>query len=213
MNRRAFLLAALVSIVLGIAACSGDDEGGSATSSTADPSTTTSTARADTTSTTPVTEPPGTDTAAVQPILQSLIDRYDTAVAAILADPRVASNREYEAVVSYLRLFTPGSSFTEGALAFWTREGESGRFYRPGPRGQLTQSTVMALTSSSADEVTFRICALNSIEITDASGAVIESQGGQSAASVVAVRVGGTWLLRDLTQASATGCPEPGPGA
>ncbi len=213
MNRRAFVFVAFVSIILGLAACSGDDGGGSATSSTRDSSTTTSTAPSDTTSTTPVTEPPGTDTAAVQPVVQSLINRYDTAVAAILVDPRVASDSEHAAVVSYLQLFTPGSTFTEGALAFWTREGESGRFYRAGPRGRLTQSTVMAVTSSSADEVTFTICALNSIEITDASGTVIESQGGQTAASVVAVRVDGTWLLRDLTQASATGCPEPGPGA
>ncbi len=209
MNRRALLLAAFVAIILGLAACSGDDGAGSASAS----STTTSTAPADTTSTTPVTEPPGTDTAAVQPIVQSLIERYDTAVAAILADPRVASDSEHAAVVSYLQLFTPGSSFTEGALAFWTREGESGRFYRAGPRGRLTQSTVMAVTSSSADEVTFTICALNSIEITDASGTVIESQGAQTAASVVALRVDGTWLLRDLTQASTTGCPEPGPSA
>lgn len=213
MNRRAFLLAALVSITLGLAACSDDDGTGSATSSTADSSSTTSTFPADTTSTTPATEPPGTDTAAVQPILQSLINRYDTAVAAILADPRVASDSEHETVVAYLGLFTPGSTFTDGALAFWVREGESGRFYRAGPRGQLTQSTVVDVASSSADELTFTICALNSIEITNASGAVIESQGGQRAASVVAVRVGGTWLLRDLTQASATGCPEPEPGA
>lgn len=212
MKRRVFLFTALVSIVLGLAACSGDDGVGSATSSTRN-STTTTTTPSDTTSTTPVTEPPGTDTAAVQPIVQSLIDRYDMAVAAILADPRVASDSKHPAVVSYLQLFTPGSTFTEGALAFWTREGESGRFYRAGPRGRLTQSTVMAVMSSSADELTFMICALNSIEITGASGAVIESQGGQTAASVVAVRVGGTWLLRDLTQASATECPEPEPGA
>ena len=147
MNRRAFLLAALVSIVVGLAACSGDDGGGSASSSTRDSSTTTSTTLSDTTSTTSVTEPPGTDTAAVQPIVQSLIDRYDSAVAAILADPRVAADSEHAAVVSYLQLFTPGSTFTEGALAFWTREGESGRFYRAGPRGRLTQSTVMVLAA------------------------------------------------------------------
>jgi hypothetical protein len=54
---------------------------------------------------------------------------------------------------------------------------------------------------------------VNSIEVVDASGAVIESQGGQTAASAVAVRVDGMWLLRDLTQTSATGCPNPGPGA
>lgn len=208
MNHRNFLLGAMVSIVVvALAACSGDDRRGATTSST-----TTSTGPSTTlTSATPPTEPPGTDTAAVKPILQSLIDRYDKAVAAILVDPRVAANSDHEAVVSYLRLFTPGSVFAEGAVRAWTREGERGRFYRAGPRGQLTQSTLMALTSSSANEVTFTICAVNSIEITDADGTVIEAQGGQTAASVVAVRVGGAWLLRDLTQASTTDCPRPAP--
>lgn len=209
MNRRNLLLGAVVSLVVVLAACSGNDRGGGTTSST---TTTSSTAPSDSTSTTPATEPPGTDPAAVTPILQSLVDRYDKAVAAILADPRVAANSDHEAVVSYLRLFTPGSAFAEGALRSWTREGERGRFYRAGPRGQLTRSTVMAVTSSSANEVTLTICALNSIEITDAAGAVIEAQGGQTAASVVAVRAEGTWLLRDLTQASTTSCPRPGPG-
>lgn len=213
MNRRSFLLGGVLSIVLSLAACSSDNRGGGTTSSTTKSTRTSSTATSDSTSTTAATEPPGTSQAAVAPILQALIDRYDKAVAAILVDPRVAANREHEAVASYLRLFTPESTFADGALGFWTREGASGRFYRAGPRGQLTKSTVMALTSSSTDEVTFKICALNSIEITDAAGAVIESQGGQTAASVVAVRIGGTWLLRDLTQAPATGCPQPGPGA
>jgi hypothetical protein len=213
MNRRILLLlGAVVSIVVVLAGCSGNDRGGSTTSSTTNSTTTSSTAPSGSTSTTRATEPPGTDPAAVTPILQSLVDRYDKAVAAILADPRVAANSDHEAVVAYLGLFTPGSAFAEGALRSWTSEGERGRFYRAGPRGQLTQSTVMAVTSSSANEVTFTICALNSIEITDASGTAIESQGGQTAASVVAVRVDGTWLLRDLTQASTTGCPRPGPG-
>lgn len=212
MNRRNLVLVTIVLTAVVLAACSGNDRGGSTTSSTRN-TTTSSTARSGSTSTTPATEPAGTDQAAVKPILQSLVDRYDTAVAAILADPRVAANRQHEAVVSYLRLFTPGSAFAEGALRSWTREGERGRFYRAGPRGRLTQSTVMAVTSSSANEVTFMICAVNSIEITDAAGTVIESQGGQTAASVVAVRVGGAWLLRDLTQASSAGCPKPGPGA
>jgi hypothetical protein len=213
MNRRNLVVGTIVLAAVVLAACSGNDRGGGRTTSTTNSTATTSTARSNSSSTTLVTEPPGTDQAAVKPILQSLVDRYDTAVAAILADPRVAANSDHEAVVSYLRLFTPGSTFAEGALRSWTGEGERGRFYRAGPRGRLTQSTVMAVTSSSANEVTFMICAVNSIEITDAAGAVIESQGGQTAASVVAVRVGGTWLLRDLTQASAAGCPKPGPGA
>lgn len=208
MSRQRMIVGALVSIALGLAACSGDD-GNGASPSTTSGATTSTTARS-TTSTSSTTQPPGTETAVVTPVLQSLIGRYDTAVAAILADPRVAADRERDIVRAYLALFTANSSFADGALRNWVREGENGRFYRPGPRGQLTQSTVTGVTDASADEATFTICAQNSIEITDSSGTVLESQGGQTAASIVAVRVEGAWLLRDLTAASTAGCPPPG---
>ena len=209
MSRQRAFIVALVAIAIVLAACSGDDGGGSASSSTTSRATT-STTDGSTTSTSSTTEPPGTETAAVTPVLQSLIGRYDAAVAAILTDPRVASDRENEAVLAYLALFTANSPFADGALRNWVREGENGRFYRPGPRGQLTQSTVTGVADASADEATFTICAQNSIEITDSSGTVLESQGGQTAASVVAVRVAGAWLLRDLTAASAASCPQRG---
>ena len=208
MSRQRMIVGALVSIALGLAACSGDD-GNGASPSTTSGATTSTTARS-TTSTSSTTQPPGTDTAAVAPVLQLLIGRYDAAVAAILADPRVAADRENDVVRAYLALFTANSSFADGALRNWVREGENGRFYRPGPRGQLTQSTVTGVTDASTDEATFTICAQNSIEITDSSGTVLESQGGQTAASIVAVRVEGSWLLRDLTAASTASCPPPG---
>jgi len=212
MSRRAALFAAGLTVLMA-AGCSG---GGNQTSSPAPSPTTirsssTTTEASDPSATTAVgpSEPDGTDEPAVTPVLQLLMDRYDAAVAAILADPRVASDSESPTVTAYLALFADGD-FGEGALTSWAREGQNGRFYRPGPRGELTDSTVVDLTSTAADEVTFRICAVNSIEITDASGAVIESQGGQTAATVVAVRVDGAWKLRDLTEASTAGCPEAG---
>ena len=208
MSRQRMIVGALVSIALGLAACSGDD-GNGASPSTTSRATTSTTARS-TTSTSSTTQPPGTETTAVTPVLQSLIGRYDAAVAAILADPRVAADQERDVVRAYLALFTANSSFADGALRNWVREGENGRFYRPGPRGQLTQSTVTGVTDASEDEATFTICAQNSIEITDSSGTVLESQGGQTAASIVAVRVEGSWLLRDLTAASTASCPPPG---
>lgn len=207
MNRRGLLLGALVSIVVGLAACSGDDGDAGTTSSTAD-STPTSRASSGSTSTTPVTEPPGTDQAAVEPVLESLIDRYDTTVAAILADPRVAADRGHEAVTAYLGLFTPESTFPQTALQFWADEGGQGRFYRPGPRGQMYESTVQSLRADSPDQVTFLVCSLKSVVIVDGSGNELSAEGGQTAGSVVAVRVDGRWLLRDLTRTSATDCPD-----
>jgi hypothetical protein len=203
------VLGLLLVVALAVGACSGgDDDDASPTTTRAGSGSTTTTTEA--TTSTSTTQPPATDTAAVTPVLQDLMGRYDDAVAAILADPRVASNRESPEVTAYLALFTDGSSFADGALTNWAREGEAGRFYRPGPAGKLTSSTVMSVTPDSGDEATFAVCAQNSIEITDADGNVLESQGGQTAASVVALRVDGTWLLRDLTQASASECPPQG---
>lgn len=199
----------VLAVVLAVGACSSgnDDDASPTTTSATGRSTTTTT---ESTTSTSSTQPPATDTAAVTAVLQDLMGRYDAAVAAILADPRVASDRTSPEVTAYLALFTDDSSFADGALANWAREAEAGRFYRPGPAGKLTSSTVMSVTPASGDEATFTICARNSIEITDAGGNVLESQGGQTAASVVALRVDGTWLLRDLTEASASECPSPG---
>lgn len=205
--KRRLIVGVIVSIVVALAACSRDGRPESTTPSTTAPTTTSSTAPL--TPTTPVTEPPATDTAAVTPILQSLVDRYDTAVAAILADPRVASNSEHEAVAAYLRLFTPGNDFSKTALQFWADEGKQGHFYRPGTLGQMYKSTVQSIQADSPEQVTFAVCSLKSILIVDEAGAEISAEGGQSAGSIVAVRVDGTWLLRDLSRTPPTNCPDP----
>lgn len=205
--------AVLFAAVLALGACSGDDaDAGSTTTTTSEPRetpSTTSTTRANGAATS-TTQPPATDTEAAATVLQDLISRYDTAVAAILADPRVAADPASPEVQSYLSLFSENSAFADGALANWANEGEAGRFYRPGPRGQLTSSTVIGLTPAGDDEATFKICAENSMEITDAAGNVVESFGGQTAASVVTVRIDGIWRIRDLTQAPAADCPKRG---
>ena len=144
------------------------------------------------------------------PTIEDLIDRYNGAVAAILTDPGVAADPGHPLTAAYLALFPSGSTFAEGALQFWANEGALGRRYRPGPRGQLAESTVVELEDQGLGEANFTICTLNSIEIVDASGSLLEAQGGQSAATVVAVELDGAWLLRDLTQVDASMCPSDG---
>lgn len=207
MTRRLAPLLLVAAVLLG--ACSGDDNVAGPTTTSSAPRSTTSTTDA-TTSSTLTTQPPATDVDAVTSVLQDLMGRYDAAVAAILADPRVASNPTSTEVEAYLALFTDNSTFADGALANWAREGEQGRFYRPGPGGQLTRSTLITVTPADDDEATFTICAENSMEITDSEGNVVESFGGQTAASVVAVRADGVWRIRDLTEAATSGCPERG---
>jgi hypothetical protein len=209
MTRQRVVSAALVTVALLLAACSGDDNGNASPSTTSGATTsTTSTTIRSTTSSTSTTQPPGTDTAAVTPILESLVDNYDTAVAAILVDSRVASNTGDAAVLAYLRLFTPSNDFPQTALQFWADEGSQGHFYRPGPRGRMYESTVQSVQADSPEQVTFVVCSLKSIVIVDEAGTELSSEGGQSAGSVVAVRVDGTWLLRDLSRTSPASCPD-----
>lgn len=70
-------------------------------------------------------------------------------------------------------------------------------------------STVQSVQVDSPNQTTFLVCSLKSIVIVDGSGNELSAEGGQSAGSVVAVRVSGTWLLRDLTRSSAANCPDP----
>ncbi len=224
-------LAVVLVAVLVVASCSGDSDdatsttdrgtssGSSATttastsSSTAAPtSTTTSTASTAATIAPSTPEPPATDTAAVAPVLQALMDRHDGAVAAVLADPRVAHDGASPLVGAYVALFVPDATFPTTVIEGWRREAAQGRFYRSGPAGAMRRSTVMRVTAASEDEASFTVCIRNSIVVTDAGGVVLESQGGVAAGVIDAARIGGIWLLRDLSQAPPDGCPAPGGG-
>lgn len=184
-----------------------------ATSTTTVPTTTRPTTTSSTLPTTSVTEPPATDTAAVLPVLERVIDAYDDAVSAILADPRVAGDSSSPQVAAYLALFPDESTFAAGTLEFWASEAAADRYYRPGPLGQMYESNVQSITAASADEVTFTVCTRKSVVVVDGSGAVVSAEGGVQAGSIVAVRIDGAWRLRDLTRTPPDLCPDPREGS
>ena len=139
--------------------------------------------------------------------MQRLVDSYDDVVQAILADPGVASDPDHQLVDAYLALFPEGSSFASETLEFWASEGATGRFYRPGPRGEMYESTIQSVDLLNDREAVARVCTLTSVVVVDAAGNPIESQGGVNGGEIVAALEGGMWLLRDLTEASPDGCP------
>jgi hypothetical protein len=153
---------------------------------------------------------PTTTTVPLAATFQALIDRYDAVVAAILADPRVAADSSNPKVVAFLALFPPNSSFTATTLKFWEDEGAQGRFYRAGPGGAISKSTVKNVTAISTTEASFDVCVVKSTTIVDAAGNLLESSGGRAAGTIVAVNVDGNWLIRDLTRTSPEACPKPG---
>jgi hypothetical protein len=164
------------------------------------------------TTTTPTTTTiaPTTTTVPLKDVFQDLIDRYDAVVAAILADPRVAADSSNPKVVAFLALFPPNSSFTGTTLKFWEDEGSQGRFYRAGPGGAISKSTVKGVKVTSATEASFDVCVVKSTTIVDAAGNMLESSGGPAAGTIVAVNLDGKWLIRDLTRTSPEACLKPG---
>ncbi|MGE3327919.1 MAG: hypothetical protein AB7N61_21210 [Acidimicrobiia bacterium] len=220
------LVAVVLALGVFVSACSGDDGGGSTTasagptttvaatavpSSTAAPSTT-PTSSAPSTTAAPSTSPPSTAVTdeSLKPIVEQLVDSYDAVVAEILADPSVASDPGDALVRRYLGLFPQDSTFANGALGFWASEAAAGRFYRPGPRGVMYESTVQSVELRGESEAVAKVCTTSSIQIVDSAGAALESQGGVNGGEVVLVRVGDDWLLRDLTEAPPDDCPRPG---
>ena len=146
----------------------------------------------------------------LKPIVEQLVDSYDAVVAEILADPSVASAPDNALVLRYVALFPQDSAFAAGALEFWADEAAAGRYYRPGPRGVMYESTVRSVELLSESEAVARVCTTSSIQIVDASGSPLESQGGVNGGEIVVVQVGDQWLLRDLTRVPADECPRPG---
>jgi hypothetical protein len=146
----------------------------------------------------------------LKPIAEQLVDSYDAVVAEILADPSVASAPDNALVLRYVALFPQDSAFAAGALEFWVDEAAAGRYYRPGPRGVMYESTVQSVELRGESEAVVKVCTTSSIQIVDASGNPLESQGGVNGGEIVVVQVGDQWLLRDLTRVPADDCPRPG---
>jgi len=232
MNRCLRVLA-FAAVTLLFAGCSDDEADPStspstpSTTSTAEPATTpaettspdTTTERttAPTSSSAPSTSQPSTtsataEPAALEPVIQGLLDRYDEVVTTILTDPRVTSDPASPAVTTYLALFAPDSTFAQGALTSWAQDAAEGRSYRPGPGGSMIDSTLREVTAASDTEASFTVCSANSIEVVDAAGNVVESSAGVTFVQAAAVLVDGEWLLRDLSQ-SGGDCPGPGTDA
>lgn len=226
-----WMIGVVLTLVLAAAGCSDDSDAASSTSSvsTSPPialSTTTSAPSTSTIPTTTSTDAPTTTTQPaspsstaptttsapppLEPALQELLDRYDAAVTTILADPRVAADPSSAEVSDYLALFTVDSTFAQGALDTWADEGEQGRFYRPGPAGELVDSVLHDVTNVTDTVAEFTVCSASSIEVVDSDGDVIESQGGVAFVEAVAARSeNDEWLLRELTQSSGD-CPSQG---
>jgi hypothetical protein len=196
-SSRSTLAATTLALTLALAAAcgSGDDD----TSSKTVHRTTTTT-----------TQAPGTNRDQVRRYVQDLLYRYDQAVNQFVTRPEIASKPDGEVVKQYRSLFPPSTSDVDRALAGWAKSATKGEHYEPFAEGSEVNTSKLDgdLTTISADEVTFPTCDIQSYKHYDRQGKVLDSaERTLVPGKGSAVRVDGTWFLKELDVAEGLiGC-------
>lgn len=154
-------------------------------------------------------EPPATDVAAVQPIVNDLLDRYDELVEEIVTDPSTVGDREGALAGDFLDLFEPGSEFAELSLDEWAEWSDTGLSLQPVEEGTAINLTTIEgiVTPVSEDEVNFVKCTRQNYVRYDDGEEVVRIEDEVLAGEGTAVRVDGRWHLGVLTTpAGMLGC-------
>ncbi len=154
------------------------------------------------------TEPPGSDTDAVRPYIETLLGRNDRVVNEIVADPSVARDESHPLIEEYLDLYEPGSEPAADLLGLWVQRADEGLLTRPASDAHpATVSSIDGdLATVSDDEVGFPYCLAQRLVVVGPDGTVqqrvaLRLQRGDG----VAVRVDGRWRLRELSVRADTG--------
>ena len=184
------LIAVAVAVPLLAVGCGGDDEA----AGDQEPATTTSTS----TSTTSTTQPPGTETAAVEPIVEELLDRLDVITDEIVRDPSVVLDPDAPILTELAELQAPGDAY-EGRLQTYRENAEKGLTIEPlnGGRGRTTK-LVGELLAVDENTVEGQLCILYNYRARDAQGYGEVKDDLAHPGQVTAVRLDGVWKIQQL---------------
>ena len=156
------------------------------------------------------TQPRATDADTVRPHLQDLVDRYDEALNAILADPSVAQDPDDDHVAGYLSLFDPGSDVGESTVGLWADDADAGKSYEAvDPELPAIDTRVDGpVVPHSDEEVAFAVCQEQQYRVLAADGSVEhEVPHAEPRGEWTAVWVDGTWRLSKVEMISnVDGC-------
>lgn len=182
--------------------CADDDEAAGEEQA----STTTSTS----TSTTSTTQPAGSDPAAVQPIVEDLLDRLDEITDEIVRDPSVVLDSDAAVLAELAEVHAPGEAY-DAMLATYRRNAESGLTLEPLNADRIaTTHLVGELTTVDADTVEGALCIVNTYRAIDGDGYLREVKDGlPHPGRVTAVRSAGAWKIQQVDEDDGQVC-DPG---
>ncbi len=199
-------LAALAVCALALGACSSGGERSTPTTPVGS-STTTTTRVAQTTT----TQPPSTDRAAISPVINRLLRRWDDAMTPILAAPKsVAADLSSPLRAALKAVFTADSPYVADFDKLLSGYVDQGLANKAGPSGLVQQTTYLRTTKSpDEDHLSFVWCSYDDSTTVHAStGAVVTSEVGITQGEGTALRLSGQWKLYRLRQLGRVAKPQ-----
>jgi hypothetical protein len=149
--------------------------------------------RAGTTSTATTAQPAASDSAAAFPIVEGVVLEATALANELFQDPSKADDEGSATVARFRELHTADSPTPDGVLAQLRALKDNGHRYRPGPSGALRDLGVYRLTAVNDDTIQLRVCAVEDIEVVDASGTVVEARSQITQGDGEARRNAGVW--------------------
>ena len=183
-----------------MAAGCGDDDEAARDEQQATSTTTTST------STTSTTQPPGTDPAAVEPIVKDLLDRLDVITDEIIKDPTVVLDPDTPILAEFAEVHAPGEAY-DARLRTHRANAERGLTVEA-LNGERTGTTTMVGPLSTVDPNTVEgsLCILYNYRATDGQGYGEVKDGLAHPGRVTAIRLDGTWKIQQIDEDDAQVC-------
>ena len=190
-HNRPWRVAVSALVLAGVAsACAGGDSGGATTAAGA----------RDAASPAPkvVAQPAATTPDAAFPVVENLVIEATGLADRLFEDPSVVEDGDARLLARFHDVYTADSPTPAGVEVQLRKLNARGQRYRPGPSGRLRDVGVYRMTAAGADQVSFRVCAVEDMEVVDAAGKVVGRRSQVTQGDGWAERKGGIWRFAGI---------------
>jgi hypothetical protein len=154
-----------------------------------------------------VAQPAATTPDAAFPVVENLVVEATGLADQLFEDPSVVEDGHAKLLSRFHDVYTADSPTPAGVEAQLRKLNAQGQRYRPGPSGRLRDIGVYRMTASGADQVAFRVCAVEDMEIVDAAGKVVDRRSQVTQGDGWAERTGGIWRFAGIDPDEAATLP------
>jgi hypothetical protein len=132
------------------------------------------------------------------PAVRDLVIEATDLADQLFQDPTVVNDAGNRTLARFNRIYTADSPTPEGVATQLRTLSANGQRYRPGPSGRLRDVSLYRMTRVDDSQVSFRICAVEDVEIVDAAGTVIDRRSQVTQGDGWAERVRGKWRFAGI---------------